>query len=714
MGSQPSKPAPAPPPPPPPPPAPIDERKQDGKYCRRVRLSEENAKNVRSIDDVRENELDEIQIQRMDIRSYSSNTKLFIIPSMPFEMSFNDSKFYVYRMTLYHPCPVRIENVQYDAVLSLNDPSDTNVSHIVLIPLKGVSVGAGESGKFISKLTSYIPAIVQPNANGEYVATDVPTGADWSIGKILKVGGNSSGEIEVKNGFFQWVGKPVLNQYTKGVDTQFPFQYTNVGWRQETNAPGPTYILMQEPSLISAYDLSTIRMLPVTEPEQAVHPIPAVFTFKSGPPNPALCNRKKETFVSSSCDPLTALSQAQTQTLDSETIVKIVLGILSGIAVFIGVYFALQYATGPVGNFFKNLGEKIGKAASGVNKELSKIPVPMELTQQIKKTEPREQPKFIKTSAIASKVEEKKGDDKIETINPMRLTQQQRQQIKKVEPPTTPDIRKPEYKGDVRKTQRTLQTYKNPRLQTRRQIPADKPKPLENEQINPMRLTQEQRQQIKKAEPTVVEPDIRKPEYKGDVRKTQRTLQTYKNPALRTKTMKNRSAVKTAEADKEDIAKLEQEIKDAAGTGLLTPEEMKIPPEQRKLFNGKVVKKRIITEELPDEDLQELKDLVAEKQEAEKKVEEDKQKGFEERLAADIAKVEDIDIKIKEQEAITKEAIQRIKDRRRKTTRAILEEAKKRKKETEQTKPQTKLFGPLPKGRSYPIGYRGQRGGRKH
>ena len=693
MGSQPSKPAPAPPPPPPPPPPPMDEKRQttqDGKkieYCRRVRLNEEKAKNVRTIDDVRENELDEIQIQRMDIRSYSSNTKLFIIPSMPFEMSFNDSKFYVYRMTLYHPCPIRIENVQYDAVLSLNDPSDTNANHIVLIPLKGVSIGSGESGQFISKIASYIPAIVQPNASGEYVATDVPTNADWSITKMLKVGASCSGEIEVKNGFFQWVGEPAFDQYTKGVENRYPFQYTNVGWRREAKAAGPTYILMQEPATISAYDLSTIRMLPVTQPEEAVHPIPRVFTYKAGPPNPALCNRKKETFVSKpECDPLVALSNAQTQTIDSETIVKIVLGILSGIAVFIGVYFALKYATGPVGNFFKNLGEKIGKAASGVDKELSKIPIP------------------------APKLEN-------EQINPMRLTQEQRQAIKKAEPKSQqPDIRRPEQIGDIRKTQRTLQTYKNPNLKTRRQLPAEKPKPtvLENEQINPMRLTQEQRQAIKKEEPKPQEqPDIRRPERVGDIRKTQRSLQTYKNPALRSKTMKNRLPLKTSEADKEEIAKLEEEIKDAAGTGLLSPEEMKIPPAQRKLFNGKVVKKRIIAEELPDEDLQELKDLVSEKQEAEKKLEQDTQKGFEERLANDVAKVEDIDIKIKEQKDTINEAIQRIKDRRRKTTRAILEEARKRKKETEQTKPQTKLFGPLPKGRSYPIGYRGQRGGRR-
>ena len=695
MGSQPSKPAPSPPPPPPPPPPPMDERKettQDGKkveYCRRVRLGEEKSKSVRTIDDVRENELDEIQIQRMDIRSYSSNTKLFLIPSMPFEMSFNDAKFYIYRMTLYHPCPVRIENVQYDAVLSLNDPSDTNATYIVLIPLKGVSIGAGESGQFIGKIASYIPAIVQPDANGEYRATDVPTNADWSITKLLSVDANACGEIEVKNAFFQWVGKPSFDRYTKNVERQGFIQTNRVGWRSDPTRNGPTYILMKDPALVSAFDLATIRMLPVTPAEEAIHPIPKVFTYK-----PGVCKdsaKVKEKFTSKEkqeCDPLALLSQQQTQTLDSQTIFNIVLGILSGIAVFIGIYFAMKYATGPVGNFFKNLGEKIGRAASGVDKALAQVKIPVPLPPPAPAPKPSAPP--VDETAF-------------QTVNPMKITQEQRKEIKKAEPV----VKEPP--TDIRKTQRTLQGYRNPRLQTRRRIPESKPiappsPPPDFETMNPMKLTQEQRQAIKKAEPIVEQPDIRKPEYKGDIRKTQRSLQTYN----RAKTMKNRPSVKTAEADKEDIAKLEQEIKDATGTGLLTPEEMKIPPEQRKLFNGKVVKRRIIAEETPDEDIQELKDLVDEKKEAEKKVEQDVQKGFEERLAEDRAKVEKIDAEIEKQKDTIKEVVQRIKDRRRKTTRAILEEAKKRKKEQEQPKTQTKLFGPLPKGRNYPVGYRGK------
>lgn len=556
-----------------------------------------------------------------------AGSKLSIRPSMPFQMSFNDISFSIGDMSLYHPSPVRIENVQHDAMLSLN--SDT---HIVLVPLKGVSVGSED---FIAKIASFIPAMLDPDTPD----TNVPTGSDWTLDKIFKVGATCSGDIQVMNSFFQWIGK------------------------QAEKTSGPMYILLQEPVEISALDMASINMLPATPVEKAIHPIPKVFTYK-----PAACESKakaREKFTSpkEECNPLALLSQQQTQTLDSKTIMNILLGIVSGIAVFIGVYFALKYATGPVGNFFKNLGEKIGRAASGVDKELSKLKLPDETAFSM--------------------------------VNPMKQAPSQ----------STP--KKPQPSTDIRKTQRTLQGYRNPRLQTRRQIPADKPKPLENEQINPMRLTQEQRQQIKKEEPVPQEPDIRKPAYIPDARKTQRTLQTFKAP-VRQRTMKNKEPVKTTEAAKEEIAKLEQDIKDVAGTGLLTPEEMKIPPEQRRLFNGKVVKRRIIAEETPDEDIQELKDLVSQKEEAEKKLQDDKEKRFKEYLAADREKVEALDEKIREQKKSVREMVQLMKRRRRNTTRAILEEARRRKKETEQPKSETKLFGPLPKGRNYPIGYRGK------
>lgn len=627
-------------------------------------FTDEDAKRVNSMSEFEQNssKLQSIQIQRVSTRSYSSSTKLNLIPSIPFKFRFNGQDIDVRRMTLYHPCPVRIENRQYDAVLSLNDPVDSAATHIVLIPLEGVSIGGGPSANFFGKIASYIPGILRPNSDGAYESIDVPTGAGWDLSSIIQTEAQGTTNT-VKSGYFVWTGEPPYERYLKET-IPGPFQDTIVyGWRP-SGGRRPTYIMMQYPSKIGAFDLQTIRMLPVTPSEEAIHPIPANYYYKTGPAPKGSAqyesckSKKKEKFTvkgEENCDPFAAMPPPSRMSTDD--MMNIIIGVLSAVAVFIGVYFALKYATGPLGDFFKKVGEKLGRAMGGMKKEI-KAMVPSGAVSI---------PKLI--TPIVSEDTKKSGEEfAYKQSIPMQRSQTQR-----------------------RKEKERRTTFRN--------------KP-EFEQVNPMKLKPEERKQIERAEPPP-QPDIRRPERVGDIRKTQRTLQTFKAQD-RQRTQKNRTALKTAEADKQDIAKLEEQITDAAGTGLLSAEEMKIPPEQRKIFNNKVVKKRIIAEELPDEELTEVKDLVSQKQEAEKKVAEDKQKGFQERLAADREKVAKIDEKIKEQKASIREATRMIRDRRRKTARAILEEAKRRKKEEEAKKetklPQLRFRGPLPKGLAFPVG----------
>lgn len=90
----------------------------------------------------------------------SATRKLFLKPSMPFTMSYNDVSFKVDTMTIYHPCPVRIENVQYDAVLQLNDAPISNMAApgndtVILIPLAG-SNNPDEAGRLFQKIAPFI------------------------------------------------------------------------------------------------------------------------------------------------------------------------------------------------------------------------------------------------------------------------------------------------------------------------------------------------------------------------------------------------------------------------------------------------------------------------------------------------------------------------------------------------------------------------------
>jgi hypothetical protein len=74
----------------------------------------------------------------------------------------------------------------------------------------------------------------------------------------------------------------------------------------------------------------------------------------------------KETFENDRCDPFAGFAdQADEKKITTETIFKVVLGILSALAVFIGVYFAIKFAASQKGDILKKIGDKIGNAIGG-------------------------------------------------------------------------------------------------------------------------------------------------------------------------------------------------------------------------------------------------------------------------------------------------------------------------------------------------------------
>jgi hypothetical protein len=343
-------------------------------------FTDEDAAKVNSLDQFSANQdkLQSIQIQKVATRSYSSSTKLNLVPSIPFKFTFEGTEVDVKRMTLYHPCPVRIENRQYDAVLSLNDPTDASTRFVMLIPLEGVSIGGGPSANFFGKIASYIPSVLRQNSEGLFDSVDVPTGAGWDLSSLLQteaIGGRNV----VTSGFFVWRGEPAYEQFVKRNDSQ----ELRFGWRRSGFAT-PTYIMMQNPSKIGSFDLQTIRMLPVTPAQEAIHPIPATFYYKPGPPAKgtpahtawlAKCKDKKERFTVGEdiCDPFSNLPPPES--LDADQLITIVLAVISSLAIFIGGYFALKYATGPMGTLVKQFGEKLGRAMGNVRKQMEKKPV---------------------------------------------------------------------------------------------------------------------------------------------------------------------------------------------------------------------------------------------------------------------------------------------------------------------------------------------------
>jgi len=286
--------------------------------------------------------------------SYSSITKLFIKPSIPFKVTFNGETYTISLMTLFHPSPVRLENVQHDAMLTLGDPSpgnrakgSANTDAVILIPLVG-SLNPGPSGDFLSKIARYLSAVTQPDpATGQYNTVDIPTGNDWDLSKMFP-GSPADGVTVVDAGYYVWSASPGMAKATTPDVTVNPFPQADI-WRYRYKAVGSTnlrYIMLQKPVGVNVFDMQTIRMLPATPSDQALDSfLPSSLSYVT----PKVCEAPpagRERFeTAGTCDPFANVSAATNGSDKTEMLVKIIIGTLTTFGVLLAVYFALKLFT---------------------------------------------------------------------------------------------------------------------------------------------------------------------------------------------------------------------------------------------------------------------------------------------------------------------------------------------------------------------------------
>jgi hypothetical protein len=173
-------------------------------------------------------------------------------------------------LTMYHPSPLRIENVQHDAVLSLNDPSDPTAKTVILIPLKASNMG-DESGDFFNKIAKHLTTITVPDpVTGLYPETDIPTGNDWNIKSVFWLDQAGADNIsKVTDAFYTWMG---AGSYTR-VELSRSASEIRYGWAPD--GAQVRYFMLQTPVSISTTDLSFLtRSLPPTPANEAIHTIP--------------------------------------------------------------------------------------------------------------------------------------------------------------------------------------------------------------------------------------------------------------------------------------------------------------------------------------------------------------------------------------------------------------------------------------------------------
>ena len=347
---------------------------QGNGYCSQLMFNSSDLQAVNDIQQVPWNKAIIPSIRKLTTSGgFSSLTKLFIKPAIPFNVTFNGEQITVNTMTLFHPCPIRIENIQYDAVLTLGDAADESTKTIIMIPLKG-AMSPGKSGAFISKIVQFIPGILMPDpATGQYKQIDVPTGKDWDLSSMFP--GSPQGSATVVDApYFVWNPTPPMELYLRNTIVS-PWYFPDIqqyGWKPSVATEFRKFIMLADAVPVNTFDLQTIRMLPTTPSEDAIPPpLMKSLLFK---PNPK-CSSGKETFVvkeEDSCDPLANIPKPDT--IDKDTIIAVVLGVISTIAIFVGIYFGMKYAGGPIGNKLKEWGEKAGKMFAGMGR---KIPTPI-------------------------------------------------------------------------------------------------------------------------------------------------------------------------------------------------------------------------------------------------------------------------------------------------------------------------------------------------
>jgi hypothetical protein len=274
-----------------------------GEFCEQITLDSESADKITDMKTLNEawSKVKGVRIRKVTGGgSFSSHTKAKIKLSLPVRAQYvseiKDGKpvvkdIIIRGMTLYHPSPVRIENVQHDAVLSLNDPSDevNGDDTVVLIPLVGANTGAN-SEAFFNKIVKHITTLYSPDdVTGMFPRIDVPTGSDWSIKDVFWLGPpDGNGYAPVQDSYYSWDGLPTFNREevsrrnwsqlppTGAWDSSWSSDGVGeIGFGWKDSGSKVRYFMMGRPVNISSTDLSILtRNLPPTPPEQAIHSIP--------------------------------------------------------------------------------------------------------------------------------------------------------------------------------------------------------------------------------------------------------------------------------------------------------------------------------------------------------------------------------------------------------------------------------------------------------
>lgn len=318
--------------------------------CGDLRISDEELVKIKTYAELK-TAVEKARIVRIrpQTEGFSTDTKAFYKPSLPFQFSFNGNPITVSMITVYHPCPLRVQDQQADAVISLNDPSSAS-TQIILIPIT-TGDSSTPSAKFFNKLMNSITSVsIADPITGQFQSSDIQTGTKWGLSQLFETNKlENTKEVSVKNGFFAWEALPPLEKY----QSSFSMQKIVYSWRPKSGGPRPLYVMLEKPLPVSSSDLRALTTtLPVTPWEDAIHPVGIQVVYKQGPPNNCgVPMRESMTDFSKgiselsdqvdSCDPFLSNALSNKQTYSSDKLLTLMFNVFLFVAGFVGAYIAI-------------------------------------------------------------------------------------------------------------------------------------------------------------------------------------------------------------------------------------------------------------------------------------------------------------------------------------------------------------------------------------
>lgn len=283
--------------------------------------------------------------------TYGALTRLFLKPTIPFKLTFNDGlsgpvNLNVKLLSVFHPCPVRIESVQYDAVIQIGDFHGLNGTECINItddsnPAKGAlkkqqriidrQISEKKKERLLAGgITGYTgtPPDIPKFARLDREIKELETKrnnlklrtkrscspkegvADPVVVFIpLKINDSPKSEIELSQTKFintfankipsilglqpdKFTGYPDVpaatqNDWALGnvLNSAEGCFYT---WKVPISEYGPQthVVFMKRPAAIFSADMAAILRLPITPPSDVFHQAPSGVRFVSCPPDP--------------------------------------------------------------------------------------------------------------------------------------------------------------------------------------------------------------------------------------------------------------------------------------------------------------------------------------------------------------------------------------------------------------------------------------------